>query len=800
MKKLFSMLGAVLILSIIAVVGVFADASGEMYKLYNNSVIVNNTWEYVESEKTLYIRSKLQGVYNETGCTSYDTENGAWAAYKDEIEHVILEGSFAKCSGKAFKNHTSLKTVRITDGTSQFDGSCFEGCTNLESVTVGTDDHVVGYADLTNASILRGNRQFFGTKITKAFTSNSISSTGTEQFNEGTTIYVPKTAAAYDVFVNSGRYNVIDSSPVVLSINVNGEVYENLYSYGSMINFPTVGDDCVVLYKDAEFTEPYTNFAATENITLYGKPLLECMGAMVRIEDYHGLRMIYKVDESAIDVLHGYEIKEFGALSVKQKGIKTKLTVEMEDVHRAVVYADGTYKGSVLKVPNNGVTEFAYTAVGFEQDGRIVVENADQNLYFRGYIILTDPVSGKDIVCYSSMEKMNLADGCHKTLLKNEESDESILSDDDIAFIKSPLDAGATINYIYNKQELLNVLRTVYDDPDHYIPGQHLGTSGTSLSTFLDDSYAESGCYPALIAFDLMDMTVYNSKVQSIIAECKEYISRGGIVSFSYHMENPTGNYTPQGLCRGELGGEDKWIELMTDGTDLNKRFNEILDYAGLVLNEFDKEGYPVIWRPLHENNGGWFWWCAIQTFEENGKEVTRAIDQEIFIDLWEYVYKYYTEVWGLKHLVWAYSPNVTNSNSPMPVLYGYPGAEYCDIAGTDWYTSGKFEVHGTSKCYETLSNASGLPAALTEFGPSGDLRADASQGELQIDVFSCKEELDLMKRMMDEGLKLTYVLNWSGNWSMLSMGNMGILMNDEVAFDLPEVKAIFNDEFAKRN
>ena len=451
-----------------------------------------------------------------------------------------------------------------------------------------------------------------------------------------------------------------------------------------------------------------------------------------------------------------------------------------------------------IELPGIGAAVIADTA-GFDDGGALNVKNASQNLQFRGYVILTDLESGNEIVCYTDIEKMNLADGCYKTLEANEEDGGDLLDPAEKAFIKAPLDAGAARNYIYTKEELLNTLNTIYNDPNHYMPGQHLGTSATALSSFLENSYEESGAYPAIIAFDLMDMTAYNERTQRIIEECKEYISCGGIVSFSYHMENPTGNYTSQGLCRGELGGEDKWIEVMTKGTALNKRFNEILDYAGVVLNEFDKEGYPVIWRPLHENNGNWFWWCAIQTFEENGVEVTRAIDQQIFIDLWRYVYEYYTETWGLKHLVWAYSPNVTNSNSPMPVTYGYPGDEYCDIAGTDWYTGGKYEVHGSSKCYQSLMKLSGKPAALTEFGPSGSLRADATKGEIQSEVFSCREQLEIIKRMMSDGLDLTYVLNWSGSWAMLNLGNMELLMQDETALDLDEVKAIFNSEFLKR-
>ncbi len=799
MKKLFKFAFILVVLSVTLVISAFADASGEMQKTYNGGIIVNNTWEYVSSEKTLYIRSKEPDTYNETGKTSYDEKNNAWGKYINEIEHVVLIGNFDKCSGGAFKNHTALKDIRITDDVQQFDGSCFEGCKNLQSITVEDNEHIIGYADLSNASILRGDKHFYGTKITTAFTTGALSVVGKSQLNDGATIYAPKNSKAYEYFSSVGLYKVIDSAPVEISITVGDRVYKDTYTYGSTISFPVLDGAGYVLFSNKDCTEICTDIKATKDMALYGKPLLEAAYLTVRSEDHHGLRMVYQLDNNALPGGSEYRITEFGALSIKQKGLKTNLDMSVDEADKVVVYKDGKYSGSLSGVPVGGITEYACTAVGYERDGKLSLENAEQNLLFRGYAIVTEMSSGKNFVCYTDIDKFNLADGCKNTLEKVESEELTLQSSEELAFIKAPLEAGVTPNYIYTKEELLSTINKVYNDETHYIPAQHLSTSATAISSFLENSYEASGAYPALVALDLMDMTTFNERTEAIIEECKEYISMGGIVSFSYHMENPTGNYTSEGLCRGELGGEDKWVELMTKGTALNTKFNTILDYAGIVLKEFDKEGYPVIWRPLHENNGGWFWWCAIQTFEENGKTVTRAIDQDIFVDLWRYVYDYYTDVWGLKHVVWAYSPNVTNSNSPMPVMYGYPGDKYCDIAGTDWYTSGNYEVNGSERCYKTLMVETKKPAALTEFGPSGSLRADITKGQTQNEVFGCKDELALIKRMMSDGLKVTYVLNWSGSWSMLSLGDMDVIMHDESALDLYEIKAIFNAQFHTR-
>ena len=810
MKKIFGFACAVALFAAMLVLSAFADASGEMLYYYNGGVIVDNTWEYVESAKTLYIRSKSDG-YNETGRISY-AEDGAWGDYSTVIEHVVLEGKFTKVTGSAFKNHTALKDIYLSGNMQQYDGSCFEGCSNLESITVRGDDHIPGYADLKISTIIR-QKALFGTKITTvALGSDSVvydlrdddgNITTASHFNPGTTVLAHKSSSAYEYFLADGNYTVIDNTPVNISITIDGINYTDTYEYGTSLVAPIIDGNCVVLYTDEECTVPYTNKTATESVTLYGKPLLTAVGYMVRSEGYHGLRALFKVDANVILDSHGLTIKEFGSLSIKQGGIRNELELDTNGVHSIKVYSNGIHVGSVLKRPTGGITEYAYTAVGFEKNGALVIENAEQNLFFRGYIILEDS-DGNEYTCYTDIKKQNLASVCQKTLAVNEENNNELLSSVETAFIKAPLDAGAVPNYIYTKEDLLTILDTVYNDDDHYIPAQHLGSGANSLIDYLDTVYAETGTYPAMVSYDFSNLTTYNKSVRTIVADLKEYMSRGGIVSFSYHMENPTGNYTDQGLCRGELGkNEATWVELITKGTDLNTRFNEILDIAAIVLKDFDEEGYPIIWRPMHEVNGDWFWWCGLQGYISSDNTAV-AISAEAVQNLWKYIYNYYTDTWGMTNLVWAYSPSPSNNidgtrtDTKLPVLYCYPGAEYCDLVGFDWYTGGSdysTVIRGENDPYAQLMSL-GLPVAFTEFGPGGSLNADESAGEVQADVFSCRDQLEIVKTMLQGGSKLTYVLNWSGWIAMERLGYMSDLMNDETALDIYEVKDLFDANY----
>lgn len=810
MKKFLGLILAVFFLVAFAFVFVSADDSGEIYYVYtnpssgNSSVIVNNTWEYVESEKTLYLRSLADG-YNETGKPSYSSD-GAWKEYASVIEHVVLIGNFNKVTGGSFADYKALKTFTVSENTQQYDGECFKGCENLESVTVRGNQHVKGYADLRGIVTMNGSKQFMGTKLNTFNLGDGVDikkPDPLDHFPEGSTVYVYESSENYTFFSENG-FDVKDGTPIPYEIHFGENVYEMKYEYVPFGTFMTLEGSGVILFLDKNFNEPYLGGVVTEGQVLYAKSVISMLGAMVRVEDHQGLRAIFSVDRKTVENIYGFSLKEYGCLAKVKDIFSRDVYYGQPDTYNVKVYSDGEFVGKLLEYGFDNVS-FAYTAVGFEKGGTVDTERAEQDFIFRGYIIFTDE-NGNDYICYTDVEVFDLVTVCEKTLSANEESGNSILSSSAVNFVGASLKAGAVPNYIYTKEEALELLADVYNDADHYIPAQHLGAGRASLVTYLEVAKDASGTYPAMVAFDMEHMTTYDSGKKEMVETLKEYIQMGGIVSFSYHMENPTGNYTDQGLCRGELGGEANWQKLITRGTDLNEKFNEILDKAAVVLKDFDKEGYPVLWRPLHEMNGDWFWWCAIQGWSA---QTEIAISEEVFRSLWIYVYEYFTEDWGMENLIWVYSPSPSTKttvdvSSTLPVMYCYPGDEYCDIVGGDWYigrdTTVEDEIaynYNIGVAYSQLMQV-GKPVALTEFGPSSStLRAPAN--EKQEDYFSCRDQLDILNRMKDDGYKLTYVLNWSGWISMQNLGYMDEIMQHESALDLFEIKPLFDVKYKNR-
>lgn len=91
------------------------------------------------------------------------------------------------------------------------------------------------------------------------------------------------------------------------------------------------------------------------------------------------------------------------------------------------------------------------------------------------------------------------------------------------------------------------------------------------------------------------------------------------------------------------------------------------MDAIALQLKRLQAAGVPVLWRPLHEASGGWFWWGA------------RGADP--YIRLWKLMYDRMTNLHKLNNLIWVWNGQHGD---------WYPGDEYVDIIGEDLYPSAR--------------------------------------------------------------------------------------------------------------
>ncbi|MBR6602561.1 MAG: hypothetical protein IKK94_00945 [Clostridia bacterium] len=318
---------------------------------------------------------------------------------------------------------------------------------------------------------------------------------------------------------------------------------------------------------------------------------------------------------------------------------------------------------------------------------------------------------------------------------------------------------------IYTKEKLYEVLETVYNDDDSLIIAQHSFPRIGDSIRFERAQYKEGcGVDVPMLGYDVAEVLMGEPTLNAQICEAYDMVQfarEGGILTFSLHLDNPA----EEGYAyRGELGHEDKWDELFTEGTELNLIFMEQLEKIGDFLEIVHNNGVPVIFRPLHEMNGNWFWFCI-----RNGED-DYLLPKEYAKKFWVFLYDYFVTERGIDSMLWEYSPNVME-NADM-VMYCYPGDEYCDLVSCDWYTE-EYSGHDILSVSAEALQKTGKIFSVSEFGPNGDIMTDLSVSDEY--KFSCITLDEIITEVRDGNIKMAYWLIWS-SWGdvKISMHNMG--------------------------
>lgn len=260
------------------------------------------------------------------------------------------------------------------------------------------------------------------------------------------------------------------------------------------------------------------------------------------------------------------------------------------------------------------------------------------------------------------------------------------------------------------------LLRYFYSLPDRannrVISGQFGaygdGTSRATAQEQLDKIYDQTGLWPALTG---MDYARWDRSQQGNFSEPNGFLidqwNAGSLVNISWHSPNPwTGGGSSDWENRdtADLYDTRDVMELVNPGA-VHDRWLVMLDDIASGLQQLEDAGVVVIWRPLHEMNGGWAWWHRQQ--------------QASYVALWQQMFNYFTYEKGLNNLLWAYAPNsVGNEFDPRATHY-YPGADFVDLVGLDKYMSigeNTLQINNWNEYNDLV--ATGKPVSLFEFGP----------------------------------------------------------------------------------
>lgn len=260
---------------------------------------------------------------------------------------------------------------------------------------------------------------------------------------------------------------------------------------------------------------------------------------------------------------------------------------------------------------------------------------------------------------------------------------------------------------------MLDMLKTV-SQQGKFLFGHHddpvygIGWDGDA-----DRSDVKSVCgdYPAVMSFDLGRIEIYGDKnldnvsMDRIRQEVVAQYERGGMVSFSWHVDNP-------------VTGKDSWdvsdstvVQSVLPGGANHEKFMGWLDKVADYLNSIqtaDGTKIPVLFRPWHEHTGSWFWW---------GQNLCSTEDYKA---LWKMTYDRMQEK-GATQLLYAYSPG-TEPKDSTEYLERYPGDSIVDLIGVDAYQYGDKEgfTQGLRKALDIMTQISqthGKAMAVTETG-----------------------------------------------------------------------------------
>ena len=185
----------------------------------------------------------------------------------------------------------------------------------------------------------------------------------------------------------------------------------------------------------------------------------------------------------------------------------------------------------------------------------------------------------------------------------------------------------------------------------YILSGQYVSDSTQSPGDEIELIHETTGKYP-VIRFCALTGDVETKTLNA----CAEWYKNGGIPGLMWYWNAPgekpsvyaeeTDFRLADAYTELDIAGktQEEIRGLYSSGQITKECYGLILgmdDMAG-QLTILRNKGVPVLWRPLHEAAGDWFWWGA------DGADA--------YIWLWELMYKRYTEFFGLDNLIWVWS------------------------------------------------------------------------------------------------------------------------------------------------
>lgn len=187
----------------------------------------------------------------------------------------------------------------------------------------------------------------------------------------------------------------------------------------------------------------------------------------------------------------------------------------------------------------------------------------------------------------------------------------------------------------------------------------------------------------------------------------------GGLCAFTWHwnvpkdIDNPEGGYA---FYTSEITNFSQ-VNAVTPGTKEYKTIIHDIDLIATKIQRMESEGVTILFRPLHEASGAWFWW---------GLQGRDSATNEVFQKLWYMIYDRLENYHKLTNIIWVW-----NGQNPHTAIH--PNA--FDIEGIDrYYDQEDISAEALStyyeKCYGELAGYDKYCAELAGMDSTGKMMA----------------------------------------------------------------------------
>jgi mannan endo-1,4-beta-mannosidase len=280
-----------------------------------------------------------------------------------------------------------------------------------------------------------------------------------------------------------------------------------------------------------------------------------------------------------------------------------------------------------------------------------------------------------------------------------------------------------------------------------------------------------SGKNVVLVGFDFLhssgknsDQQWYQGYTHASLEMAKTVWKAGGIPQFNWHWKDPmheveafytqsSGNdpYTEFSIGKAYDEATGKW----KTSSDEYKAIVRDMEMIADSLLTLQKEGVAVLWRPLHEASGKWFWW---------GTDGAKPC-----VALYKLMFDIFVNQKGLHNLIWVWT-----TDEATDALDWYPGDEYVDVVGRDYYY------------YPRESNHSSLVGSFET--------VKEMFGGRKIVTLSENGSVPYPDEMKADGANWSWFMPWYGDYAMEGWANDNnaeswkIVMNNEYTITLEDM------------